>query len=126
MNVIGIPSAYVHPNAQLIDVGYGHYSFEHHGRKTITHNGGWMASVIAIMPDADIGVGIFSNAWFDEPAPYSSLAFVNALALDVFDHYLEHPNEDWTGRMKAIVAGRARATDRKEPDTEARDPSNHQ
>ena len=126
MNVIGFPSTYVHPNAHLIDVGYGHYSFEHHGRKTIIHNGGWMASVIAIMPDADIGVGIFSNAWFDEPAPWSSVAFVNALALDVFDHYLEHPHEDWTGRMKAIVAGRASATDQKALDAEARDLSNHQ
>ena len=126
MNAIGIPSSYVHQNAHLIDVGYGHYSFEHNGRKTIIHNGGWMSSVIALMPDADIGVGIFSNAWFDEPAPWSSLAFVNALALDIFDHYLEHPDEDWTGRMKAIVAGRAGASDDEAPDTKARDLSNHQ
>ncbi len=49
-----------------------------------------MSSVVAIMPEAKTGVGIFSNAWFDEPAPFASLAFVNALALDVFDHYLEY------------------------------------
>jgi CubicO group peptidase (beta-lactamase class C family) len=120
--VMGMPWTYFHPSAQLVDVGYGHYSFEHHGRKAIIHNGGWMTSVVAIMPDSNIGVGIFSNAWFDEPAPWSSLAFVNALALDVFDHYLEHPHENWTGRMKAIVADRASAA----PDTEATNLSNHQ
>ncbi len=126
MNAIGIPSTFVHPSAHLIDVGYGHYSFEHHGRKMIIHNGGWMTSVIAIVPDANIGVGVFSNAWFDEPAPWSSLAFVNALVLDIFDHYFEHPHEDWTGRMKAIVAARANAIDDDTPDSEARDLSNHQ
>ena len=78
---MGMPWSYFHPRAQLVDVGFGHYSFEHRGRKAIIHNGGWMSSVVAIMPEAKTGVGIFSNAWFDEPAPFASLAFVNALAL---------------------------------------------
>ncbi len=124
MSNIGIPSVYIHPNAQLINVGYGHYTFEHHGRKTIIHNGGWMTSIVAVMPDADIGVGIFSNSWFDEPTAWSSLAFVNSLALDVFDHYLNCGFEDWAGRMKTIVDNRASADDSSE--NEAGDLSNHQ
>jgi len=102
-STMNIPLSYVHPRAQLIDVGYGQYSFEHRGRKVIVHNGGWMSSVIEIMPDERMGVGIFSNAWFDEPAPWASLAFVNALALDIFDHYLGYHNTDWSSEMMEIV-----------------------
>ncbi len=104
--VMNIPWSYIHPCAQLIDVGYGHYTFEHRGRKVIAHNGGWMSSVIEIMPTEGIGVGIFSNAWFDEPAPWASLAFVNALALGIFDHYLGYHEKDWTNQMAEIVAAR--------------------
>lgn len=120
MNNIGIPSSYVHPNANLIDVGFGHYSFDHRGRKTIVHNGGWMTSVVAIVPEADIGVGIFSNAWFDEPTNWASLAFVNALALDILDHYLDHESVDWVGQMRLIVVSN---TD--DMRNETSDPSNH-
>jgi CubicO group peptidase (beta-lactamase class C family) len=121
MNNIGIPSSYVHPRAHLIDVGFGHYSFDHRGHKTIIHNGGWMTSVIAIVPEADIGVGIFSNAWFDEPTSWASLAFVNALALDVIDHHLEYGFDDWAGQMRSIV-------DSQNDDfgPQVGDPSNHQ
>jgi CubicO group peptidase (beta-lactamase class C family) len=121
MNNIGIPLSYVHPKAQLIDVGFGHYSFEHRDRKAIIHNGGWMTSVVAIIPEADIGVGIFSNSWFDEPTDWASLAFVNALALDILDHYLDFESEDWVGQMRTIVVGQT-----EDLRNETSDPSNHQ
>lgn len=98
-----MPWSYFHPCAELFDVGFGHYSFEHRGRRVITHNGGWMSSVIAIMPSEGIGVGVFSNAWFDEPAPWASVAFVNALALDLFDHHLGYREMDWNSKMAEIV-----------------------
>jgi CubicO group peptidase (beta-lactamase class C family) len=101
---MNMPLSYLHPCAELYDVGYGHYSFEHRGRRVITHNGGWMNSVIAIMPGESIGVGVFTNAMFYEPAPWASLAFVNALALDIFDHYLGHTDIDWSSEMAEIVA----------------------
>ena len=62
-----------------------------------------MSSVIAIMPSDSIGVGVFSNAWFNEPAPGASIAFVNALALDIFDHYLGHRETDWSSKMAEFV-----------------------
>ena len=58
------------------------------------------------MPSEDIGVGVFSNAWFDEPVPWASLAFVNALALEIFDYYLGFGDTDWTIRMADIVEAR--------------------
>ena len=100
---MNMPLSYFHPCAELFNVGFGHYSFEHRGRRVITHNGGWMSSVIAIMPSDSIGVGVFSNAWFNEPAPGASIAFVNALALDIFDHYLGHRETDWSSKMAEFV-----------------------
>jgi len=105
MSSIGIPWSYIHPSAKLVDVGYGHWSFEHRGRKVIAHNGGWMSSVISLMPDEDLGVGVFSNAWFDEPVPWSSLAFVNAITLDILDFYLGYKDIDWSAHMAEILEG---------------------
>lgn len=106
-SALGMPWSFFHPYAELFDVGYGHYSFEHRGRRVITHNGGWMSSVISIMPGEKIGVGVFSNAWFDEPLPAASLVYVNALVLDIFDHYLGYQDTDWSSIMaESLMAGR--------------------
>lgn len=96
-----------HPCASLVSTGFGQYSFEHRGYKTITHSGGWMSSVIEVMPEADIGVGIFSNAWFDEPLTWTSLIFVHGLALEILDHYLGYEETPWTDMMAEIVSARA-------------------
>ncbi|MFC2166219.1 hypothetical protein ACFLT2_14635, partial [Acidobacteriota bacterium] len=100
---IGAPNSFLHPRAHLIDVGYGQWSFEHHGRIVIVHNGGWMSSVVAVLPDEDIGIGIFSNAWFYEYTPWDSLAFVNAVVLNAIDHYLGYEYVDWAHEMLEIV-----------------------
>jgi CubicO group peptidase (beta-lactamase class C family) len=101
---LNMPFTYIKPDAQLIDAGFGQYSFEHRGRKVIVHNGGWMNSVIEIMPGEDIGVGVFTNAMFNEPAPWASVAFVNAVALDIFDHFLGYDDTDWSKLMLEAVA----------------------
>ena len=98
-----IPWSCFHPCAELVDAGFGHYSFEHRGRRVISHNGAWMSSVIAIMPSENIGVGIFPNAWIGEPVIWASYGFVNALALDIFDHFLGHQEVDWSSKMAEIV-----------------------
>lgn len=100
---INCPNSFLHPRAHLIDVGYGQWSFEHRGRKVIVHNGGWMSSVVAILPDENIGIGIFSNAYFYEYTPYDSLAFVNAVVLNAIDHYLGYDYVDWPNEMLEIV-----------------------
>ena len=98
-----LPWSCVHPCAELVDAGFGHYSFEHRGRRVISHNGAWMSSVIAIMPSENIGVGIFPNAWIGEPVIWASYGFVNALALDILDHFLGHQETDWSSMMAEIV-----------------------
>jgi CubicO group peptidase (beta-lactamase class C family) len=100
---MSIPLSYMHPRTQLMETGYGQYSFEHRGRRVIMHNGGWMGSVIAIVPSEKFGVGIFSNAWF-EPSGAASLAFVNGIALAVLDHQLGHRDVDWSREMLGLVA----------------------
>jgi hypothetical protein len=62
-----------------------------------------MSSVISIIPSENIGIGVFSNAWFDEPVPWASLVFVNALVLDIFDHYLGYQDMDWSSMMTEFV-----------------------
>ena len=100
---LGITNGFIHPRAHLIDVGYGQWSFEHRGHVVVVHNGGWMSSVIAVLPDEDIGIGIFSNAWFYEYTPRDSLAFVNAIVLNVIDHYLGYEYVDWPHEMLEMV-----------------------
>lgn len=102
-SAFNVPWSCFHPCAELLDVGFGHYSFEHRGRKVITHNGTWMSSVISIMPGENIGVGVFSNAYFTEPVAWASFGFVNALTLEIFDHFLGHQETDWSSKMVDIV-----------------------
>lgn len=103
---LGITNSFIHPQAHLIDVGYGQWSFEHRGRIVVAHNGGWMSSVVAILPDEDIGIGIFSNAWFIEYTLRDCMAFVNAVVLNVIDHYLGYEYVDWSHEMLEVVKKR--------------------
>ena len=100
---LGVPTSMIHPRDPLMGTGYGHYSFEHHGNKVIVHNGGWMASVIEVVPEKKLGVGVFSNAYFYDLHGFESPAFVNAVALTVIDHYLGHEYVDWSSEMLEIV-----------------------
>jgi hypothetical protein len=53
--------------------------------------------------DENIGIGIFSNAYFYEYTAYDSLAFVNAVVLNAIDHYLGYDYVDWPNEMLEIV-----------------------
>ena len=100
---MGVPNSMIHPRDPLMGTGFGHYSFENHGDKVIVHNGGWMASVIEIVPEKNLGVGVFSNAFLYDLHPFESPAFVNAVALIIIDHYLGHDYVDWSSEMLEIV-----------------------
>ncbi len=54
---IGIPKSAIYPGDPLMGTGFGHYTFEHLGKKVLVHNGGWMFSVVEVIPEKDFGVG---------------------------------------------------------------------
>ncbi len=83
--------------------GFGHYTFEYFGNKVLVHNGGWMFSVVEVIPQKNFGVGVFSNAEFSDFHPFEGGAFVNAIALMVIDHYLEYDYEDWCSEMREAL-----------------------
>jgi CubicO group peptidase (beta-lactamase class C family) len=100
---IGIPNSFIYPRVGLMGTGFGQYTFEHNGNKVIVHNGGWMNSVLEVIPQENLGVGLFSNANYSDLHPSESLAFVNAVALIVIDHYLGYDYLDWSSEMLEIV-----------------------
>jgi CubicO group peptidase (beta-lactamase class C family) len=100
---LGIPTSTIYPGDPLMGTGFGHYTFEHHGDKVLVHNGGWMFSVIEVIPEKDFGVGVFSNAMFSDLHGFEGGAFVNAIALMVIDHYLGHEYVDWPAKMLEVL-----------------------
>jgi CubicO group peptidase (beta-lactamase class C family) len=99
----GIPNSFIHPHHGLMETGFGQYTFEHHGNKVIVHNGGPMNSVIELIPQRNLGVGLFSNMNSSDIHSSEGLAFVNAIALIVIDHYLGYDYLDWSREMLEIV-----------------------
>ena len=100
---VGIPKSFIYPRTGLMGTGFGQYTFEHRGNEVITHNGGWMYSVIEVVPQESLGVGLFSNAEFSDLHPWEGMAFVNAVALIVIDHYLGYDYVDWSSEMLETV-----------------------
>jgi len=100
---VGIPKSFIYPRTGLMGTGFGQYTFEHRGNEVITHNGGWMYSVIEVVPQENLGVGLFSNAEFSDLHPWEGMAFVNAVALIVIDHYLGYDYVDWSSEMLETV-----------------------
>jgi CubicO group peptidase (beta-lactamase class C family) len=100
---LGIPNSAIYPKDPLMGTGFGHYTFEHFGNKVLVHNGGWMFSVVEVIPEKNFGVGVFSNAMFSDLHGFEGGAFVNAIALTVIDHYLGHDYVDWPGKMLEVL-----------------------
>jgi CubicO group peptidase (beta-lactamase class C family) len=100
---MGIPNSFIYPSNSLMETGFGQYTFQHRGNKVIVHNGGWMNSVIEDIPQRNLGVGLFSNAEFSDLHPWEGMAFVNAVALSVIDHYLGYDYVDWSNEMLETV-----------------------
>lgn len=66
--------------------------------------GGWMSSVVAIMPDVGLGVGIFTNAYFSERHGFESLFAVHSLALEAIDFALSREPREWNALYDATLS----------------------
>ena len=58
--------------------------------------GGWMSSLVAIVPDAQVGVAVATNAYFFERAPFESLHLVAAIVMRALDACLGLPEREWS------------------------------
>ncbi len=93
-----------HPTAP-VSYASGWESFEHRGYRVLEHVGGWMSSVVAILPEAGLSVGVFTNAFFYERHPDESIMFVSALKLRALDHLLGEEPSDWSAEFKNALSG---------------------
>jgi CubicO group peptidase (beta-lactamase class C family) len=100
---MGLSTSIIYPGEGLMGTGFGQYTFMHHGDKVIVHNGGWMNSVIEIVPQKNLGVGVFSNANFSDIHSFEAMAFVNAVALILIDYFLEYETVDWSREMLELI-----------------------
>lgn len=73
-----------HPEAP-VSYGLGWAIYDHNGYKVVEHGGGFMSSVIAVAPELDVSVGVFTNAYFSERHVFESIFMVSALKLRAFD-----------------------------------------
>lgn len=75
----------------------------HAGRLAYFAPGGWMSSVVAIIPEERLGVGVFTNAYFSERHPFESLFPVYAIALQAIDVTQGLAPRDWNGLYRAAL-----------------------
>jgi CubicO group peptidase (beta-lactamase class C family) len=83
------------PIAPLGTATMGWNAVTHEGRVVYFAPGGWMSCAVALVPDADLGVGVFTNAYFYERHSFESLFPVYALAMQVIDLELGAVQTDW-------------------------------
>jgi GH25 family lysozyme M1 (1,4-beta-N-acetylmuramidase) len=62
-----------------------------------------MSSVIALVPEANVGVGIFTNAYFSERHAFESLFPTYALAMSVIDISHGEKPKDWSAVYRAAL-----------------------
>jgi len=84
------------PIGQTAAYGLGWYSFDYQGRMLYLHGGGWMRSLITIVPEEDLAVGVFTNANF---IPGSILR--HTLTMGVLQRALGGPDENWWELFKS-------------------------
>ena len=85
---------YHNPLLTTADYGLGWVSFEYEGRSMYEHVGGWMASVISLIPEEGLAVGVFCNGNFE--SGFGSIGLVSALKMKVFERLLGAPDLDWS------------------------------
>ena len=92
-----------HPTAP-VSYSRGWASYEHAGFRVFEHGGGFMSSFIAVIPGADAAVGVFSNAFFFERAPFEGLYFLSPIKLRAIDTLLGAEPADWSRLYAAELA----------------------
>lgn len=96
------------PTADFFSGSLGWVVFRHQGPQVYEAPGGWMSSVVALVPEEALAVGVFTNAYFTERHAFESLLFVNALKLRVIDAFLGFPQRDWSALFKNLLTETAR------------------
>jgi hypothetical protein len=97
-------STFTDPIAPLGTATLGWNAVAYAGHVAYFAPGGWMSSVVALVPAAGVGVGVFTNAYFSERHPFESLFPVYALALVALDSVMEVPPKDWSSVYRAALA----------------------
>ena len=70
--------------------------YDYQGLKVREHVGGWMNSIISLIPDKNLGICIATNAYFSDLNPRESLWIVSSLKLKIIDSFLGLPDKDWS------------------------------
>jgi hypothetical protein len=76
------------------DYGLGWVSFEYEGRTIYEHPGGWMSSIVSLIPEEGLAVGVFCNGNFE--SGFGSIGLASALKMEVFERLLSAPDVDWS------------------------------
>lgn len=84
-----------HPEAP-VSYGLGWAIYDHNGYKIVEHGGGFMSSVIAVAPELEVSVGVFTNAYFSERHAFESIFMASALKLRAFDELMDRVPRDWS------------------------------
>lgn len=77
--------------------GLGFEVRDYRGWKMVRHTGGLpgYVSLVAMIPDANVGVAILTNQ--ETPAMWP-------IGLTILDHYLDAPEHDWLGAFRTLAA----------------------
>jgi len=78
--------------------GLGWRMNDFRGRKMVWHTGGitGFSSIMALLPDANVGVSVLTNSWRSSPE-----LLVYAIVLRIFDEYLGVEPHDWSTELLA-------------------------
>jgi CubicO group peptidase (beta-lactamase class C family) len=78
--------------------GLGWRMNDFRGRKMVWHTGGitGFSSIMALLPDANVGVSVLTNCWRSSPE-----LLVYAIVLRIFDEYLGAEPHDWSTELLA-------------------------
>ena len=62
-----------------------------------------MSSVLAVVPDSQLTVGVFTNAYFSERHVFESVIFASAVKLRALDYLLSQEPVDWLSEYDSTI-----------------------
>jgi CubicO group peptidase (beta-lactamase class C family) len=102
--------AFIDPIGPLGAATLGWSAVNYSGRAVYFAAGGWMSSVVALVPDAQLGVGIFTNAYFSERHSFQSLFAAHAMTMRAIDAALGLAGRDWDALYEGALDRATAAT----------------
>lgn len=91
------------PISPLAAESPGWIAVPHMGGLLFQAPGGWMSSVVSVLPDKRLAVAVVTNAYFSERATYESLHFVGAVAMRAIDAAVGLPERDWLAEFERTL-----------------------